>query len=68
MTRKQALAVITADAYENGKATRTGIRAYVETRSVGAKAFHEAVALGCRLRERDQAQHTRAPEIGPEGE
>lgn len=50
--RKVAMACITADVYENGKATKIGLRAYIETR-MSMQSFQEAIRLGLRLRERD---------------
>ena len=50
--RKVAMACITADVYENGLATKIGIRAYIETR-MSMRSFQEAIRLGQALRERD---------------
>ena len=56
LRRKDALNIIRIDAAQHGLATQTGIRVYVETRSVSYAAFIEAVRLGQMINERGRAK------------
>lgn len=49
--RKIATACIVADAAENGKATKIGIRAYIEG-GISRRTFNEAILIGQKIYQR----------------